>query len=140
MNGNQKVLKSQLDAIGPVLERLRVSIAPEYLGLITATGQPISVISSNRAIDADALAALASSSFAAAKELGQILENQGVSVVLHEGKELNLQIARVTDSTLLVVCFRGFGEIGRVRLVMRRAARVIGGALSQDMTPKKEKL
>ena len=132
MSSNLKVQKSQLDAVRPVLEHLRISISPEYLGLISATGQPITVISSTQRVDADALAALVSSSFAAAKQLGQILENTGFTVVLHEGSKLNIQIAQVTDSILLVICFRGFGEIGRVRLVTRRAARILARAFNGE--------
>ncbi len=134
MSKNLKVQKSQMDAVKPVLERLQASLSPEYLGLISSAGQPITVISSTQRIDSEAMAVLVSSSFAAASQLGSILENSGFTVMLHEGSELNIQVSQVTDNILLVICFRGFGELGRVRLITRRAARSLTRALNGGKT------
>lgn len=134
MSKNLKVLKSQLDAVKPVMERLQAAISPEYLGLISSAGQPITVISSTRRMDPDAMAVLVSSSFGAARQLGSILENSGFTVMLHEGSELNIQVSQVTDDILLVICFRGFGELGRVRLITKRAARALATALNGGNT------
>jgi len=129
----QTIMKAQLDAAVGVLEPLRVAISPEYLGLISTTGQAITVISSTHLADADAIAALAACSFAATRQLARVMEDSESTVMLHEGAELNIHIAQVTEDVLLVVCFHKSSEIGIVRLITRRVVRVLSKALKSEI-------
>ena len=128
----QTIMKAQLDAAVGVLEPL-VAISPEYLGLISTTGQAITVISSTHLADADAIAALAACSFAATRQLARVMEDSESTVMLHEGAELNIHIAQVTEDVLLVVCFHKSSEIGIVRLITRRVVRVLSKALKSEI-------
>jgi predicted regulator of Ras-like GTPase activity (Roadblock/LC7/MglB family) len=130
MGGKQKVFKSQLGAADQVLERLRKAVSPEYLGLISTTGQPISVILSSKSTDSDALAALTAGSFAAARQLARTLEDSKLTIMLHESTSFNIQIAQVTDDILLIICFRGSGDIGRVRLITKQAVIALAKAFN----------
>ena len=129
----QTIMKAQLDAAVGVLEPLRVAISQEYLGLISTTGQAITVISSTHLADADAIAALAASSFAATRQLARVMEDSESAVMLHVGAELNIHIAQVTENVLLVVCFHKSSEIGMVRLITRRVVRALSKALKSEI-------
>lgn len=116
------------------MERLRSAIAPVFLGIVTTAGQPITVISSTKMTDPDAVASLSASSFAATHQLAIMMEEPEFTVMLHEGSELNITIARITQDILLVMCFRNSSEIGRVRLLTGRAV----AALSKAFGPEKD--
>lgn len=133
MSTRQTVLKSQLDTARPVLERLGAAISPVFLGIVTTAGQPITVISSTHMADADALASLSASSFAATRQLAMMMEDPEFTIMLYEGSELNITIAQITQDILLVMCFRNSSEIGRVRLLTGRAV----AALSKAFGPEK---
>lgn len=121
MGKNQTIQVSQIEAATRVLQQLTNAVSPEYLGLVSTTGQPVSVISSTKLADSDAIASLAASSFAASRQLASMIEDSPNSVMLHEGTNLNILIAQVVSNILLVVCFRHSSDIGRVRLITRRA-------------------
>lgn len=135
MGGNQTILSSQIEAATHVLQQLRNSISPEYLGLVSSAGQPISVISSTKLADSDAIASLAASSFAASRQLAGMIEDSAHTVMLHEGSKINIHIAQVSPVVLLVVCFRRSSDIGRVRLITRRAV----DSLAETFMPEGEK-
>ncbi|MHB1325076.1 MAG: hypothetical protein ACYDGS_05585 [Thermoleophilia bacterium] len=76
-------------------------------------------------VDADALASLSASSFAATRQLAMMMEDPEFTVMFHEGSELNITIAQITHDILLVMCFRNSSEIGRVRLLTGRAVATL---------------
>jgi len=117
---DQTILSSQIVAATHILRRLNDTIEPEFLGLISTVGQPVSVISSTKLADSDTIASLAASSFAASRQLAGMVEDSAKAVMLQEGTRLNIQIAQVTSGILLVVCFRRSSDIGRVRLITSR--------------------
>jgi len=117
---DQTILSSQIVAATHILRRLNDTIEPEFLGLISTVGQPVSVISSTKLADSDTIASLAANSFAASRQLAGMVEDSAKAVMLQEGTRLNIQIAQVTSGILLVVCFRRSSDIGRVRLITSR--------------------
>ncbi|MDO8736457.1 MAG: roadblock/LC7 domain-containing protein [Thermoleophilia bacterium] len=120
MGENQTILTSQLVAATHILRELSDTIDPEFLGLISTVGQPVSVISSTKLVDSDSIASLAANSYAASQQLASMVEDSARTVMLHEGARFNIQIAQVTKSILLVICFRRSSDIGRVRLIASR--------------------
>lgn len=132
MGENQTIRGSQIEAATRVLQQLTNTVSPEYLGLISTAGQPISVISSTKQADADIIASLAASSFAASRHLASMVEDSSNTVMLHEGANLNIQIAQVSPDVLLVVCFRRSSDIGRVRLITRRAVDSLATAFMSE--------
>lgn len=132
MGENQTILSTQIEAATHVLQHLRNAISPEYLGLVSTAGQPISVISSTKLADSDAIASLAASSFAASRLLASMVEDSAHTVMLHEGAKINIHIAQVSPDVLLVVCFRRSSDIGRVRLITRRAVNSLAEAFLSE--------
>lgn len=132
MGENQTILSSQIEAATHVLQQLRNAISPEYLGLVSTAGQPVSVISSTKLADPDAIASLAAGSFAASRQLASMVEDSAHAVMLHEGAKINIHIAQVSPGILLVVCFRRSSDIGRVRLMTRRAVDSLAEAFMSE--------
>jgi hypothetical protein len=79
--------------------------------------------------DTLSLAALAASSFAATRQLAQILSEREFTLLFHEGKEHNLHVMQVTDHILLLITFGRETQVGRVRLYTSRALEVLKPAL-----------
>lgn len=134
MNNNLIITKSQLDAAEGVLAGLRQSVAPEFLGLIASSGHAITFHTTKDNLDTDAMSSLAASSFAATRQLARIAKGTEFTVMFHEGSDLNVHIAQVSEEVLLVVCFSKASEIGKVRLVSKKAA----GRLNRIMKPQGE--
>lgn len=129
---NQTILRSQIETAARVLRQLRNAISPEYLGLVSTAGQPISVVSSTKLADSDAIASLSASAFAASRQVASMVEDSAHTVMLHEGARLNIIIAQVSSNVLLVVCFRQSSDIGRVRLITRRAVDSLAEAFMSE--------
>lgn len=109
--------KAQIEAATEVLERLRVVLGPEFLGLVSTDGHLITVTTGSDRTQEDAVASLAASSFAATRQLARMMDDSEFTVVFQEGNELNVHIAQVSDDVLLVICFHKATQIGKVRLM-----------------------
>lgn len=129
MGSNHTIYKSQVEAATGILERMRALINPEFVGIISTRGLPVTVLSSSSRMDVDALASLAASSFAATSQLAMIASDSEYAVMFHEGDQLNVHISRISKLYLLVVCFRNTTDIGKVRIVTRRAHPALSAAL-----------
>lgn len=132
MGKNQTIIRSQIEAATQVLQQLTFALSPEYLGLVSTNGQPISVISSTKLADSDAIASLAASSFAASRQLTSMIEDSPNTVMLHEGTDLNILMAQVSSNVLLVICFRHSSDIGRVRLITKRSVDSLAEAFMSE--------
>ena len=62
--------------------------------------------------DTLSLAALAASSFAATRQLAQVLSEREFTLLFHEGKESNLHVMQVTDQILLLITFGRETQVG----------------------------
>jgi predicted regulator of Ras-like GTPase activity (Roadblock/LC7/MglB family) len=115
--------------IEAVLEKLRLVSGSQFAALISTSGQPIAISPHDVHSDTLALAALAASSFAATRQLAQILSEREFTLLFHEGKEANLHVMQVTDHILLLITFGRETQVGRVRLYTSRALEVLKPAL-----------
>ena len=115
--------------IEAVLEKLRMVSGSQFAALISTSGQPIAISPQDSHADTLSLAALAASSFAATRQLAQILSEREFTLLFHEGKEANLHVMQVTDHILLLITFGRDTQVGRVRLYTSRALEVLKPAL-----------
>lgn len=129
MGRQHTISKSQIDAASLILDRLRTALAPEFLGLVSTDGHPITVIGPSDPANADSLASLTAGSFAATKQLAGIMNDSEFTLMFHEGSRLNIHIAQVSDEILLVICFHKATQLGKVRLMARRALNALASAL-----------
>ena len=119
----------QMRLIEAVLEKLCVVSGSKFAALISTSGQPIAISPRDAQSDTLSLAALAASSFAATRQLAQILSEREFTLLFHEGKEANLHVMQVTDHILLLITFGHDTQVGRVRLYTSRALEVLKPAL-----------
>lgn len=119
----------QMKLIEAVLERLRMVSGSQFAALVSTSGQPIAISPPDARSDTLSLAALAASSFAATRQLAQILSEREFTLLFHEGKEANLHVVQVTDHILLLITFGRDTQVGRVRLYTSRALEVLKPAL-----------
>lgn len=129
MTRTRTLSKEQIEAAAAVLERLRIVLGPEFLGLVSTSGHLISVAAGSSRTQNDAVASLAASSFAATRQLARMMDDSEFTVVFHEGSELNVHIAQVSDDVLLVICFHKATQIGKVRLMSSRVLEALRLAL-----------
>lgn len=129
MGTDQTIYITQIDAATGILERIRAAINPEFIGIISTQGLPVTVLTSSSEIDIDSLASLTASSFAATSQLARVTDNKSYAVMFHEGNEVNIHISRIDELYLLVVIFRRPSDIGKVRIISKRAHRALAAAL-----------
>lgn len=132
MASRQTVTKSQLDGAQRILGSLQREISAEFIGLVSTTGVSLLTLEPSGFIDADTLASLAASSFAATQQLALIMNETEFTVMFHEGSDLNIHIALVAPCVLLVVCFRRAADIGKVRVISKRSRSALATALGPD--------
>lgn len=130
MNKTLVISRSQLARATQVLERLRREFSPDFLGIVTMSGQAVHLTAAGGVVDTDAIASLAASAFGATRQLARLMDSAGFTVMFHEGSELNVHIAQISHNLLLVVAFPPSAEIGKVRLLAGKAAE----ALTEIMT------
>ena len=54
------------------------------------------------------------------------------TVMFHEGSDLEVHSAQVSEQVLLVVCFSKTAEIGRVRLLSKKAAAALEKIMTKE--------
>jgi predicted regulator of Ras-like GTPase activity (Roadblock/LC7/MglB family) len=118
--------KDHLDRANGILAKLQREFSADFLGLVSTGGHAISIFWSSDRIDLDAICSLAASSFAATRQLAKLMESDEVTLMFHEGTDLNVHISQVSDDMLLVVCSQKSAEIGKVRLISRKAVHALG--------------
>jgi predicted regulator of Ras-like GTPase activity (Roadblock/LC7/MglB family) len=115
----------QMRYVDEVLEKLRHVSGSRFVALISTSGQPITTCPSEVESDTLSLAALAASSFAATRQLAQVLDEREFTLLFHEGRESNLHVVQVSDQILLLITFGHDTQVGRVRLYTSRALEVL---------------
>lgn len=114
---------------------MRNSINPEFIGIISSGGLPVTVLSSSTKIDPEVLASLAASSFAATSQLARVTDNATYAVMFHEGEDNNIHISQIGSDYLLVIIFANPSEIGKVRIISKRAREALATALEPARNP-----
>ena len=115
----------QMQMIDGVLTKLQRVSGSNFCALISTSGQPITTSPTDVDADTLSLAALAAGSFAATRQLAEVLNEREFTLFFHEGKESNLHVMQVTDQILLLLTFGHDTQVGRVRLYTSRALEVL---------------
>jgi len=115
----------QMRQVDGVLAKLQRVSGSRFVALVTTSGQPITTSPPDVRSDTLSLAALAASSFAATRELAEVLNEREFTLLFHEGRESNLHVMQVTDQILLVITFGRETQVGRVRLFTSRVVEVL---------------
>jgi predicted regulator of Ras-like GTPase activity (Roadblock/LC7/MglB family) len=115
----------QMRLVDSVLAKLQRVSGSTFVAVVSTSGQPITTFPSDTHSDTLSLAALAASSFAATRQLAEVLSEREFTLLFHEGKESNLHVVQVTEQILLLIAFGRETQVGRVRLYTRRALEVL---------------
>jgi predicted regulator of Ras-like GTPase activity (Roadblock/LC7/MglB family) len=115
----------QMKVIDGVLSKLQQVTGSNFVALISTSGQPITVSPADVQSDTLSLAALAAGSFAATRQLAEVLKEREFTLLFHEGKESNLHVIQVTDQILMLLTFGHDTQVGLVRLYTTRALEVL---------------
>ena len=115
----------QMRLVDDVLEKLRRVSGSKFFALISTSGQPITTSPVEVESDTLSLAALAASSFAATRQLAEVLSEREFTLLFHEGRESNLHVVQVSEQVLLLIAFGRETQVGRVRLYTTRALEVL---------------
>jgi predicted regulator of Ras-like GTPase activity (Roadblock/LC7/MglB family) len=115
----------QMKMIDGVLSKLQHVTGSNFVALISTSGQPITVCPPDAQSDTLSLAALAAGSFAATRQLAEVLKEREFTLLFHEGKESNLHVMQVTDQILMLITFGHETQVGLVRLYTTRALGVL---------------
>jgi predicted regulator of Ras-like GTPase activity (Roadblock/LC7/MglB family) len=115
----------QMRLVDGVLAKLRRVSGSKFVALVPTSGQPITASPPDVQSDTLSLAALAAGSFAATRQLAEVLCEREFTLLFHEGKESNLHVVQVTDQILLLITFGRETQVGRVRLYTSRALEVL---------------
>jgi predicted regulator of Ras-like GTPase activity (Roadblock/LC7/MglB family) len=115
----------QMRIIDGVLSKLQRVAGSTFVALISTSGQPITTAPAHLDSDTLSLAALAAGSFAATRQLAEVLNEREFSLLFHEGRESNLHVMQVTEQILLLITFGRDTQVGRVRLYTSRAVEVL---------------
>jgi predicted regulator of Ras-like GTPase activity (Roadblock/LC7/MglB family) len=119
------ISQEQMRLVDDVLAKLRRVSGSKFVALISTSGQPITTSPVDVESDTLSLAALAASSFAATRQLAEVLSEREFTLLFHEGKESNLHVVQVTEQVLLLITFGRETQVGRVRLYTTRALEVL---------------
>ncbi|MCL5734772.1 MAG: roadblock/LC7 domain-containing protein [Actinobacteria bacterium] len=115
----------QMQLLDDVLAKLRRVSGSKFVALISTSGQPITTSPAEVESDTLSLAALAASSFAATRQLAEVLSEREFTLLFHEGRESNLHVVQVSEQVLLLITFGHETQVGRVRLYTTRALDVL---------------
>jgi predicted regulator of Ras-like GTPase activity (Roadblock/LC7/MglB family) len=115
----------QMQAIEGVLAKLQHVTGSNFVALVSTSGQPIAFSPADAHSDTLSLAALAAGSFAATRQLAEVLKEREFTLLFHEGKESNLHVMQVTEQILMLLTFGHETQVGRVRLYTSRALEVL---------------
>jgi predicted regulator of Ras-like GTPase activity (Roadblock/LC7/MglB family) len=115
----------QMKAIDGVLSKLQSVTGSHLVALISTSGQPITVCPPDAHSDTLSLAALAAGSFAATRQLADVLKEREFTLLFHEGKESNLHVIQVNEQILMLLTFGHDTQVGLVRLYTTRALAVL---------------
>lgn len=121
---------TQINNAKNILDKLRTAVTPEYIGLISSEGHSIISEASPGFVDSEVLASLVAGSFAATRQMAKLVCDGEFTMMFHEGDRLIIHIAQISDKVLLVLCFRTVADIGKVRLITRRAIKALAYALT----------
>lgn len=88
--------------------------------------------------DPSETASLLACNFLVTHELAEYLGDEEITTLFHEGENKNIYMKRVGDHGIVVLMFEDTGALGRVRLMVEKAATQLGillNELERDFLP-----
>ncbi|MCY3019496.1 MAG: roadblock/LC7 domain-containing protein [Planctomycetota bacterium] len=107
--------------------------------LIDKEGHLVTKKGFTKSFNTDSIAALVAGSFAATKQVAQLLGEEEFSVIFHQGKNENIHIGLVSDRALVVVIFDDRTTLGMVRLYAEELTQKLTDTLVKSIERNKDK-
>ena len=127
---------AQLDKImADFLERAQAKCAL----LIDREGHLVTKKGFTKSINTDSIAALVAGSFAATRQVAQLLGETEFAVIFHQGKNENIHISLVAERALAVVIFDDRTTLGMVRLYAEELTKKLSESFREAMDRNKGK-
>lgn len=107
--------------------------------LIDKEGHLVTKKGFTKSFNTDSIAALVAGSFAATKQVAQLLGETEFSVLFHQGKSENIHIGLVAERALVVVIFDDRTTLGMVRLYADELTQKLSDTLIASIERNKSK-
>ena len=107
--------------------------------LIDKEGHLVTRKGFTKSFNTDSIAALVAGSFAATKQVAQLLGETEFSVIFHQGKNENIYIGLVAERALVVIIFDDRTTLGMVRLYAEELMQKLTEAMSASIERNKNK-
>jgi predicted regulator of Ras-like GTPase activity (Roadblock/LC7/MglB family) len=107
--------------------------------LIDKEGHLVTKKGFTKSFNTDSIAALVAGSFAATKQVAQLLGETEFSVLFHQGKNENIHIGLVAERALVVVIFDDRTTLGMVRLYAEELQQKLTDTMLQSIERNKDK-
>jgi predicted regulator of Ras-like GTPase activity (Roadblock/LC7/MglB family) len=107
--------------------------------LIDKEGHLVTKKGFTKSFNTDSIAALVAGSFAATKQVAQLLGETEFTVIFHQGKNENIHIGLVAERALVVVIFDDRTTLGMVRLYAEELTQKLSDTLIASIERNKNK-
>jgi len=107
--------------------------------LIDKEGHLVTKKGFTKSFNTDSIAALVAGSFAATKQVAQLLGETEFSVLFHQGKNENIHIGLVAERALIVIIFDDRTTLGMVRLYAEELTQRLTDSLLKSIERNKDK-
>lgn len=97
--------------------------------LVSKEGISVSHAGDTSYLNTTAMAALVAGMFSATREVARMVGEKQFSILLQQGETRHIHISLINDTTMMVVIFQGYENIGLVRLMARNAGKKLADAL-----------
>src|SRR5579862_950397 len=146
MEFSEKMRKARLVFYEQDIEELNKTMA-DFLDrsqakcalLIDKEGHLVTKKGFTKSFNTDSIAALVAGSFAATKQVAQLLGETEFSVIFHQGKNENIHIGLVAERALVVVIFDDRTTLGMVRLYAEELTTKLTETMLQSIERNKGK-
>ncbi|MFH0939298.1 MAG: roadblock/LC7 domain-containing protein [Planctomycetota bacterium] len=108
--------------------------------LIDKEGHLVTKKGFTKSFNTDSIAALVAGSFAATKQVAQLLGETEFSIIFHQGKTENIYIGLVAERALVVVIFDDRTTLGMVRLYADELMKKLSEAMLASIERNKSKV
>jgi predicted regulator of Ras-like GTPase activity (Roadblock/LC7/MglB family) len=131
--------EQDVEELNKILDNFLTRAQAKCVLLIDKEGHLVTKKGFTKSFNTDSIAALVAGSFAATKQVAQMLGETEFSVLFHQGKNESIHIGLVADRALVVVIFDDRTTIGMVRLFAEELRTKLGETLNQSIERNKDK-
>jgi predicted regulator of Ras-like GTPase activity (Roadblock/LC7/MglB family) len=117
--------EKDLDALLPVLTRLREGSHSRAVLLIDSGGGVLGEVGETLGLDLTALGRLAASSVTATSSLAQVIGEKEFTILFHQGERESIHLTLVEEGVILAVLFGKGAALGLIRLRVRKASEEV---------------